>query len=137
MSAEVILLVESAAFKKTLQNYHKNLHNVNNSYYNLESPSGQTPWLQALSNCSDTTSHVPKELISSTDKTRKVRRELAKVTQMDYSKLCGRTKPIHFRSHLMYGICSTAMQQSYEKHLMFVKYFAQSKVWRREKDLLI
>lgn len=47
MFAEVILLVESAAFKKTLQNYHKNLRDVNNSYYNAASPSGRAPWRQA------------------------------------------------------------------------------------------
>lgn len=137
MFAEIILLVESAAFKKTLQNYHKYLHNVNNSYHNLGGPSGRTLWLQAVSNRSDTTRHVPKELTSSTDKTREVGRELAKVTQMDHGKLCSRSKLINFRSHLMYGIYSTAMQQSCEKHLMFIKYFAQSEVWRREKDLLI
>lgn len=70
MSAEVILLIESAAFKKTLQNYHKSLHKVNNFYHNLDSPSGQTPWLQAISNHSDTTYHVPEELTSSTNKTK-------------------------------------------------------------------
>lgn len=47
MFAEVILLVESAALKKTLQNYHNNLHYGNNSYYKLGSPSGRTPGLPA------------------------------------------------------------------------------------------
>lgn len=51
--------------------------------------------------------------------------EGAEVTNTDCSKLC-RSKPTHFRSHLMHRIYGTAVLPC-EKHCAITKYLAQAK----------